>query len=175
MKIFATLLFATLMGCTAQLHTTPAGPPPPRHSQPRHSPPRRPPPPPVEPSRPPPPVATPTPPPPPAPPVAERWLELAPPQRNDDTRDFVLVGKDKGQFRQVRFDVRRGSLVLRQVVVEFGNGKQQKVRFDRTVAAGEPPITIQLDGGQRNIARILIYNDAAQRRRDRGAYRLFAR
>lgn len=159
------LLVAMLGACTAQVSSGPGprrgGPPPPPPGEP---------PPPA--SQPPPPVVQPQP-----GPVEERWVELAAPQRNDDNRDFIAIGPDQGRYRRIRLDVTRGSLTLRQVVVEFGNGENQKVRVDRSIVAGGPDssLVIDLEGRNRVVQRILVYMDPAQARRDRGQYRLFGR
>lgn len=161
MKVLSSMLIlSSLGGCTAQLQSGP----PPRNPPPAHR---------VEPA---PPPHRHDAPPPVAPPVAERWMELAEPQRNDDFRDFIKVGPEAGQFNRVRISVTRGTVWFEQVAIEYvdrDRGKNQITKIGRRMNAGETML-IDLEGGNRQLARLIIYMDPAQSRRDRGAYRIFA-
>ncbi|MGE0549048.1 MAG: hypothetical protein AB7O24_18695 [Kofleriaceae bacterium] len=164
MKIFGALLITTLVACTGRAVVTSGGPPPRTHTH-RHSEP--PPPPPPHSHQPPPPPHEHQPPP---PPPSAAWVELAPPQRNDDNRDFIEL-KNRGQYRRLKFEVKRGVLVLKQILVQFDKDERNdvKVRVDQRINAGSPPIEIDLPGVTRSIGRIVIYTDS----KDRGIYTVY--
>ncbi|MGE0869887.1 MAG: hypothetical protein AB7P03_15080 [Kofleriaceae bacterium] len=167
MKIFGALLITALVACTGRAVVTSGPSSPHTHRTTRSEPP--PPPPHHHEPPPPPPPHDHRPPPPPPPPMAN-WVELAPPQRNDDNRDFIEL-KNRGQYRRLKFEVRRGVLVLKQILVQFDKDERKdiKVRVDQRITAGSPPIEIDLPGVTRSIGRIVIYTDS----KDRGIYKVY--
>lgn len=109
-------------------------------------------------------------------PPVYRTVTLASAQRfGNDGRTFIPVGSQAGQFRTLQISGAGGRTFIKQVFVQFGNGQTQVIRnLDRTLTAGQS-LTLDLDGGRRNISRIVVYgSDNAGRRRMAGAFSVTA-
>ncbi|HEU4732530.1 MAG TPA: hypothetical protein VFT22_31765 [Kofleriaceae bacterium] len=92
-----------------------------------------------------------------------------------DGRTFIPVGSRAGQFRTLEISGAGGRTFIKQVFVQFGNGQTQVIRnLDRMLTAGQS-LTLDLDGGRRNISRIVVYgSDRAGWRRAAGAFTVTA-
>jgi hypothetical protein len=91
-------------------------------------------------------------------------------------RTFIAVGSQAGQFGALQISAAGGRTYIKQVTVQFGNGQQQVIRdLDRTLSGNES-LTLDLDGGRRNISRIVVYGNAASTgwRRSAGAFTVTA-
>jgi hypothetical protein len=79
-------------------------------------------------------------------------------------RTFISVGSQAGQFGTLQISAAGGRTFIKQVYVQFGNGQEQVIRnLDRTLSGNES-LTLDLDGGRRNISRIVVYGNASWRR-----------
>jgi hypothetical protein len=77
---------------------------------------------------------------------------------------FIAVGSQVGQFGTLQISAAGGRTFIKQVYVQFGNGQVQVIRnLDRTLSGNES-LTLDLDGGRRNISRIVVYGNAGWRR-----------
>lgn len=74
-----------------------------------------------------------------------------------DGRTFLAVGLDKGRFTTVRLDGFTGRTLIQQVAIEFEGGQVQVVRSLDRVLDGSRPLMLDLDGGARRIARVVVY------------------
>ncbi|MGN6105243.1 MAG: hypothetical protein ACTHU0_09085 [Kofleriaceae bacterium] len=78
--------------------------------------------------------------------------------RNDD-RAYIAVGATKGKFNQVRIEANGGRTLIKQVFIDFGNGQEQLVRGIDRVLTGTQSMTIDLNGSNRSIHRIIVYGE----------------
>ena len=79
-------------------------------------------------------------------------------------RTFISVGSQAGQFGTLQISAAGGRTLIKQVYVQFANGQEQVIRnLDRTLSGNES-LTLDLDGGRRNISRIVVYGNAGWRR-----------
>jgi hypothetical protein len=79
-------------------------------------------------------------------------------------RTFISVGSHAGQFGTLQISAAGGRTLIKQVYVQFANGQEQVIRnLDRTLSGNES-LTLDLDGGRRNISRIVVYGNAGWRR-----------
>jgi hypothetical protein len=91
-------------------------------------------------------------------------------------RTSISVGSQAGSFGTLQISAASGRTFIKQVYVQFANGQTQVLRnLDRTLAGNES-MTLDLDGGRRNISRIVVYGSAgnASWRRTRGAFTVIA-
>lgn len=98
------------------------------------------------------------------------WTSLTQPTRIDRGREFITIGKEHGRFNTIKLDNVRGSTVISQVLINFANGKSQVVKLNQRLTPGNPCITINLDGNNRAISRIVVYGDSGAR----SAYQILA-
>src|SRR2546423_1839852 len=63
------------------------------------------------------------------------WVELASPTPASHGTEFVVVGKEAGQFRQLRIDPSAGRVIVRRVKIYFDDGKQKIVDVDKVIDA----------------------------------------
>jgi hypothetical protein len=103
-----------------------------------------------------------------------QWVELADNVQNDRQRVFIPVGRQAGRFEKVLFDVDRGSVLVRQIVVQFANGRDQRIRVDRYIGARQGGLVIDLNGRRRAIQRVIVYTEPGYRRYNRGTYSVYA-
>ena len=84
-------------------------------------------------------------------------------------RALINVGLQAGQFGTLQINAAGGRTFIKQVIVQFANGQQQVIRnLDRTLA-GNDSLTLDLDGGRRNISRIVVSGNAFSTGWRRGA------
>jgi hypothetical protein len=91
-------------------------------------------------------------------------------------RTAIAVGSRAGQFGALQISAAGGRTFIKQVYVQFGNGQEQVIRnLDRTLNGNET-LTLDLDGGRRNISRIVVYGDTGNTgwRRTAGAFTVTA-
>jgi hypothetical protein len=75
-------------------------------------------------------------------------------------RTFIAVANQARTFATLQITAAGGRTFIKQVTVEFANGQRQVMRnLDRTLA-GNDSLTLDLDGGRRNISRIVVYGNA---------------
>jgi hypothetical protein len=72
-------------------------------------------------------------------------------------RALINVGNQARPFATLQINAAGGRTFIQQVMVQFGNGQTQIIRnLDRTLSGNES-LTVDLDGGRRNISRIVVY------------------
>lgn len=87
--------------------------------------------------------------------------------RND--HDTIRVGRDRGSFTAVKFEVRRHGVDFHRVVIHFANGEDQKVEMRNSIPAGGETRVIDIDGANRIITSIDFWYDAKTLGRGRSA------
>jgi len=98
------------------------------------------------------------------------WLALTQPTRIDRGREFIHVGAQFGRFNTVKLENSRGSSFISQVLIEYANGRGQVVHLNERLSAWNPCITIDLQGRNRSISRIVVYGSTGAR----SAYQVLA-
>jgi hypothetical protein len=69
----------------------------------------------------------------------------------------IKVGAQAGAFTTLKLDATGGRSFIRQVYIQFENGQEQIIRnLDRTLTGNEC-LTLDLDGGRRQIHRVIVY------------------
>ena len=81
-----------------------------------------------------------------------RWISLG---TAGPGKTGIAVGDELGRFQSLRLDV-DGWMRIRQVVVLFEDGTQQKVRMSGSMSRKSAPLVIDLSGSKR-IARVIVY------------------
>jgi hypothetical protein len=83
--------------------------------------------------------------------------------------DTVAVGRGRGSFTAVKFEVRRHGVDFQRVVIHFANGEDQKVEMRNSIPAGGETRVIDIDGANRIITSIDFWYDAKTLGRGRSA------
>ena len=84
------------------------------------------------------------------------WINLTQPSMIAHGFEQVSVGASQGRFAELQLVADSGATYVNQVVVQFANGQYQTVALHQQLDGSNPTLTIDLDGGQRNIQRILV-------------------
>lgn len=90
------------------------------------------------------------------------WVDLTAPTRIDRGREFFHIGAQAGRFDTLKLENKAGSSYISQVLVEFADGKSQVVHLNENLSASNPCITIDLQGHDREIGRIVVYGSTAR-------------
>ena len=72
-------------------------------------------------------------------------------------REYIDVGREQGQFSQLRVDGARGKVVVHKVRVDFADGKTRYFTVDRVLRKGQSA-TIDLES-PRAIERLIVTTD----------------
>jgi hypothetical protein len=97
------------------------------------------------------------------------WVQLATPTPANHGTEFVVVGKDAGEFDQLRIAPSSGTVIVRRVKIYFDDGKQKIVDVDKIInAERNNAALIELDS-PKPIDRVVITTEP----QTRGSYALF--
>jgi hypothetical protein len=97
------------------------------------------------------------------------WVQLATPTPARHGTEFIEVGKEQGQFAQLRLDATAGSVIVRRVHIYFEGGKQKVVDVDQVVRAHGRVAHIDL-GSPKAIERMVVTTEP----QGHGSYEIFA-
>jgi len=88
----------------------------------------------------------------------------------------IKVGGQQGAFTTLKLEATGGRSFVRQVYVMFENGQEQILRNVNRTLTGNDCFTIDLDGGRRQINRVIVYGALGQPgwRRATGSFKLTA-
>jgi hypothetical protein len=96
------------------------------------------------------------------PPIARPVVLAAGLRLPANSQTEIKVGAQLGSFGALKIDATGGRSVIRQVSIQFANGQRQVIRnLDRTLTGNEC-LTLDLDGGRRQIARVIVYGAIGQ-------------
>src|SRR5258705_4738451 len=89
--------------------------------------------------------------------VTSRWVTIADRYSADNDRQFISVGG--GEFHRLRLEAVRGAPVIHKVAIEFMNDPNvQVIDVNERMRDGESK-SIDLNGGRRQINRIVVYTE----------------
>lgn len=104
------------------------------------------------------------------------WVRLGQrPVTDRADHDIIVVGGGRGDFKQIKLAVERGSVDFRRVVVHFASGDDQQLELRNTVPAGGETRAIDLDGKDRVIKSVEFWYDANTRRGRQATVRLLGK
>ncbi len=73
-----------------------------------------------------------------------RRVQLATPTPASNGTEYIPVGRDSGQFAQLRIELTHGHVYLTRVAVRFGDGHVQNVAMERWLDDAHPQATLDL-------------------------------
>ena len=74
----------------------------------------------------------------------------------------IKVGGQAGAFTALKLDATGGRSFVRQVYIQFENGQEQIIRNINRTLTGNECLTLDLDGGRRQIHRVIVYGALGQ-------------
>ncbi len=74
--------------------------------------------------------------------------------------DTIVVGRDEGWFRRLKLGVERAPVEIKRVVVHFANGDKQVAERNVLVGENRRSPTLDLNGGRRQISKVVFYYEA---------------
>ena len=77
-------------------------------------------------------------------------------------KQTINVGGLKA-YSKLKLDATMGTTFIDKVVIVFGNGARQTVNLDKNLAARAMPLTIDLDGRNRRISKVVVYGKSSRR------------
>ena len=83
----------------------------------------------------------------------------------------IHVGSQAGAFTTLKLDATGGRSFIRQVYIMFDNGQEQIIRNVNATLTGNECLTFDLDGGRRQINRVIVYGALGPTRWQRSAGR----
>ncbi len=87
-----------------------------------------------------------------------KWVKLGERTVNHAVdRDEIVVSAKKGVFRKIKLKVKRRKVTFRSVKVHFANGAVQDVTLRRAIPAGGETRTIDLEGKDRVIKKVVFW------------------
>lgn len=88
----------------------------------------------------------------------------------------IHVGSQVGAFTTLKLDAAGGRSFIRKIMIEFENGQKQILGDVNRTLTGNDCLTIDLDGGRRQINRVIVYGALGQTgwRRSAGTFNLSA-
>ncbi len=98
-------------------------------------------------------------------PTPMKWVKLGERTVNHTVdRDEIVVKAKKGVFRKIKLKVKHRKVTFRDVKVHFANGAVQDVNLRREIPAGGETRTIDLEGKNRVIKKVVFwYNTTSVR------------
>src|SRR5947207_2753224 len=97
------------------------------------------------------------------------WVQLATPTPANHGTEFVVVGKEAGEFGRLRISPSDGKVIVRRVKIYFDDGKQKIVDVDKVIDAGRKNVAlIDLDA-PKAIDRIVVTTEP----QTRGSYAIY--
>jgi hypothetical protein len=98
------------------------------------------------------------------------WVQLASPTPASHGTEFVVIGKEQGEFNRVRIDPAQGRVIVRRVRIYFDDGKQKVVDVDKIIDVHRNnPAIIDLDTAKA-IDRIVVTTEP----QTKGSYAIYA-
>ena len=106
----------------------------------------------------------------------EEWVLLGEKTIADKLdHDTIRVTVLKGDFRKIKFRVRRHAVEIYNVVVHYGNGTSDDIKTRQLIPAGGESRVIDLKGGDRVIKKIDFWYETKSLGRERAEVKVFGR
>ena len=90
-------------------------------------------------------------------------------------RDEVSVGADEGVFKSIKLQVLKADVEFMSVRVVFANGADQEIELRNKVRAGGETRSIDLEGRNRSIRKVVFLYRAEKRARKSAVVVLYGR
>jgi hypothetical protein len=92
------------------------------------------------------------------------WMPLATHYTTESERQDIVLGPDSARFHRIRLEATEGRPKITRVVLEFGSGPKQYrtrqiVNLYRPLEGYNRVKDIEVNGGDRQINRIIVYAD----------------
>lgn len=92
------------------------------------------------------------------------WQPLAERYQASSERQDIVLGPNTRPYRRIRIEAVEGRPKIDKVVIEFGSGPKQYrstqvVSLNRPLEGGNRARDIEVNGGERQINRIIVYAD----------------
>ncbi len=107
-------------------------------------------------------------------PAAAEWTMVGQREVTDRAETDTIALPGHRRFNQIKLCVYRNPVHFIDADVYFRNGGHQDVSLASRINAGDCSRVIDLDGGQRDIDRIVLRYEETSRRRARATVRVFA-
>ena len=78
-------------------------------------------------------------------------------------RALIQVPASDRAFSKLKLESNSGRTSIDRVLIVFGNGQRQSVKLDSTLSGKNGSLTIDLNGGARNIKSIVLVGNSARR------------
>jgi len=96
------------------------------------------------------------------------WVRLASPTPTRFGTSYIIVGRDAGWFRTLRFEVTSGSVHLRRIRILSPDGTRNTIYVDRWLDHRRPFVFVDL-GGLKRIDQLVVTTS----RRPAGSYTVY--
>jgi hypothetical protein len=106
-------------------------------------------------------------------PAFAEWRPIAQREVTDRTETDTITLPGDRSFERLRFCVGRNPVHFVDVDVHFANGGHQDVSIASRIAPGDCTRAIDLEGGRRNISRIVLRYEEDSRRTANAVVRVF--
>lgn len=90
-------------------------------------------------------------------------------------KDQITVTFKKGTFNAVKFKVKRGGLNMHRCTIYFANGDRQNVALKRNYSPNSSSRTIDLQGNNRVISKVVFWYDSKNNRPVKSVLQLWGR
>jgi len=97
------------------------------------------------------------------------WVQLASPTPASHGTEFVVVGKEAGNFATLRLDATDGTVIMRRVRVFFDDGKQKVIDVDKVMRAKKGSTEWIVLGEPKAIDRIVVTTEP----QTKGSYAIY--
>lgn len=105
-----------------------------------------------------------------------RWIHLGDKHVDGHSdHDKISIGGSEGRFRQLQIRVREAAVDFQRVVVHFGNGEDEELRFREVIRAGGQTQPLDLRGYDRVIKSVEFWYEKAHWGERRPTVELYGR
>jgi hypothetical protein len=88
------------------------------------------------------------------------WMVLASSAQLSRGRDVITTNTKASTLKLVSL---KGSTTINEVVIKFANGSEQKVSLGQIIGVRNASLTINLDGGVRNVTKVTVFGSSNRR------------
>ncbi|WP_235296396.1 DUF2541 family protein [Portibacter marinus] len=88
-------------------------------------------------------------------------------------RDEIVVTAKEGSFRKIKLQVKKAPVEFRKVIVHYRNGNKETIEIRNHIPAGGETRTIDLNGKNRIISKVVFYYNSELKVRRKGVVKLY--